>query len=333
MSWKRILFSVDSAEAVPLAALDKVARLASAMSAELELFQCVFDPALASSIYADAGRASPYIRALVGRADEKLARAATALREQGVRASSSVRWDHPLYEGIVRQALRHEADLVVAQPIHGERLAPRWLSYTDFKLIETCPSPLLLIKNPHPYAKGSILAAVDPLHMHDEPAALDRAIVETSAVLSQALGAPLALFHSRIPWPYSRRIGAELRRDPVTGEGDTEAACRMDVEARVAKLSKEHDIPSNRTFVVDGPVADTLPEFARTHATDIVAMGAVSRSLIKRVLIGHTAERLLDTLACDVLIIKPPGFLTPVGGQSTHHVDTEATTLATYLRE
>jgi universal stress protein E len=37
-------------------------------------------------------------------------------------------------------------------------------------------------------------------------------------------------------------------------------------------------------------------------------MGAVSRSGLKRIFIGNTAQRLLDTLACDILVVKPHQF-------------------------
>jgi hypothetical protein len=37
-------------------------------------------------------------------------------------------------------------------------------------------------------------------------------------------------------------------------------------------------------------------------------MGAISRSGYKRLLIGNTAERILDELTCDVLVIKPESF-------------------------
>ena len=36
-------------------------------------------------------------------------------------------------------------------------------------------------------------------------------------------------------------------------------------------------------------------------------MGAVSRSGLKRVFIGNTAERVLGALSCDVLVLKPRG--------------------------
>jgi hypothetical protein len=40
----------------------------------------------------------------------------------------------------------------------------------------------------------------------------------------------------------------------------------------------------------------------------IVVMGAISRSGYKRLLIGNTAERILDDLTCDILVIKPANF-------------------------
>jgi universal stress protein E len=44
----------------------------------------------------------------------------------------------------------------------------------------------------------------------------------------------------------------------------------------------------------------------------IVVMGAISRSGLKRLLIGNTAERILDALRCDVLVVKPARFRSPV---------------------
>jgi universal stress protein E len=41
-------------------------------------------------------------------------------------------------------------------------------------------------------------------------------------------------------------------------------------------------------------------------------MGAVSRSGLRKLFLGSTAEQLLDRLPCDVLVVKPAGFRTPV---------------------
>jgi universal stress protein E len=38
----------------------------------------------------------------------------------------------------------------------------------------------------------------------------------------------------------------------------------------------------------------------------------MSRRGLKRLFIGNSAERLLDDLHCDVLVVKPPGYVAPV---------------------
>ena len=45
-------------------------------------------------------------------------------------------------------------------------------------------------------------------------------------------------------------------------------------------------------------------------------MGAISRSGLKRLVIGDTAERILDALSCDVLVIKPAQFKSRVPARS-----------------
>jgi universal stress protein E len=40
----------------------------------------------------------------------------------------------------------------------------------------------------------------------------------------------------------------------------------------------------------------------------VVVMGGVSRSGLKRLIIGNTTEQVLDSLPCDVLVLKPANF-------------------------
>ena len=61
---------------------------------------------------------------------------------------------------------------------------------------------------------------------------------------------------------------------------------------------------------------DAIPDLARELGSSIVIMGALSRSGLKRVVIGNTAERVLDDLPCDLLIAKPRGFVSRVPAKS-----------------
>jgi universal stress protein E len=55
-----------------------------------------------------------------------------------------------------------------------------------------------------------------------------------------------------------------------------------------------------------------LPIIANPMKADVGVMGAVARNRWKRLFIGATAERTLEHVPCDVLIVKPDWFQTPV---------------------
>ena len=50
---------------------------------------------------------------------------------------------------------------------------------------------------------------------------------------------------------------------------------------------------------------DILPAFAREYDADLVVMGALARTGLKRRILGSTAEQVLDNLPCDILIVRP----------------------------
>jgi universal stress protein E len=198
------------------------------------------------------------------------------------------------------------------------RLLP---SPTDWKLIETCPCPLLLLKSPRPYAQPLVIAAVDPGHTHDKPAALDEQILDSARLLCDALSGRLEVFHARIPWDEAIHLDPELRDLPEYRDEEIHGAYLTQVERRVLELAGKHNIARGQVIIQDGHAAQSLPRYADQQKAEIVAMGAVSRSRLRRTLVGNTAERALGALHCDALIVKPPGFRTPVRRQSTHHVE------------
>ena len=70
----------------------------------------------------------------------------------------------------------------------------------------------------------------------------------------------------------------------------------------------EMKVMRTRAHLLTGNPVTVIPRQARELGAQIVVMGAVSRSGLMRVLIGNTAERVLEALPCDVLVVKPDGF-------------------------
>jgi len=93
---------------------------------------------------------------------------------------------------------------------------------------------------------------------------------------------------------------------------EVEEAHAAQVTRVIGKLADKAGIPRARCHIHMGEVADQLSAFARRSGTAIAVMGAVSRSAMARLFIGNTAERALDRVSCDVLIVKPRGFRSTV---------------------
>lgn len=312
LSGRCVLFAITSPDALSRSSLYKAVHLARNLGMELELFYCSFDadvdhPARLSSHDVEE------VRKRVEQWRSQLGALAEGLKDTGLSVRAHVEWDSPAHEGIVREALRQQAALVIVESIHSSAAERLLSAKTDHKLIETCPCPLLLIRSPRAYpARPRVVAAVDPMHAHAKPAILDHAIVAAAADISRALSGELHLFHARVPWAAAAHVARGPGWVPDVVKDEDQVAYEQGIESRLSELALRHDLSSMRAHVVDGDVDECLRHFARSDSVDIVAMGALSRSIMQRIMIGSTARRLLDRLDCDVLIVKQPDFHTPV---------------------
>ena len=201
-----ILVVVDSAAGSHQPALERAAWLAKQAGARLELFACEYDPDI------DCRAAStPSARERCSQAAARnLEDLAAPLRQQGLRVSVDVVWDHPFDAAIIKKAAAHDYWLVAKDTHHHNFSQRTLLTNVDWLLIRKCPAPLLLVKDRKLAAEPNVLAAVDPLNEHDKPAALDERIYTFSAELARTLRGHLHVVHS-----YGTPLGAELPLDAV----------------------------------------------------------------------------------------------------------------------
>lgn len=296
---RRILVPVRNFSARS-AHIDKAAQLAGAFGARLELFHDIADPIIVDDALRRPGFTFRRLKAdLRQMALEGLERLAAPLRADGVEVSTAAAWDYPPYEAILRHASAMGADLIVA-PRRARHRLPVLLGYTDWELLRLSPVPVLLVKTSAPYRRPSILAAIDPMHAHAKPSALDKRILEYAAQVSGVLRGTLNVVHAYRPHPPPPAVTFDTkRRKQLIAERAQEARAVFD------KSLAKANIPPSRRHLVAGDPAAAIPSVARKTRSAIVVIGAVSRSALKRVFIGNTAERVMDELRCDLLVVKP----------------------------
>jgi universal stress protein E len=320
-SIRRILVAVKDPGAKSLPAVDKGAELAHALGADLELFHGIATPlAPDTSVYMDGGLAEVE-RMMRAKYLAQLEALAVPLRRDGLNVNVSTEWDFPVYESIVRQAQRVEAGLIVAECHAGRRFAPWLVHLTDWELLRTSPMPVLLVKSPHAYQHPVVLAALDPTHAFAKPARLDSEILRAARMFSDALQGSLHAMHAY----GALRIGVA----PMAGASSAFVAgafADAEVNAKVAldRALRATKIPAGQRHLVCGAPVDAIPGMARDIGCSLVVMGAVSRSGLRRLLIGNTAERVVSALTCDILVVKPARFVTRVSrkGRGVHFMVT-----------
>jgi universal stress protein E len=301
--FKKILLAISDVSAKK--AIERAALIARKSGAHLELFSVV-RPATAFL----GGNKAAVLRVTRANVEARLAKLdalAGRLRADGLTVICNVDTDYSPGEAIIRRLKLAKADLVVIEAHKHGLLARLMLTQTDFDLVRHCPTPLLIVKNARTERRPVVVAALDPWHASGKPAGLDARIAELTHAISRAVGgkphaahvyAPLLRYESDsvaapivvpVPAVEQKRYTTAIRR-------------RFKAEAHKLEIS-----PQNAHLRMGDP-AIVLPELAASLKADTIVMGAISRSIVSRVFIGSTTERVLDAMPCNVLIVKSKGF-------------------------
>ncbi len=214
---------------------------------------------------------------------------------QGLVVETKAVWGHPGYKAIIEEA--RGTDLVITHTRRHAAVSRLFLSNDDWQLVRCCPVPLLLVKEKPWKDRPAILAAVDPVHARHKPVGLDHKILGICADIAGLLQGDAFAVHSYSQTPLS---GTYLKQ--------AEEKHRTAFE----ELLADFDIPTSRQHLIEEPAEFGLQTIERDLQADLVVMGAVSRSIVADVFIGNTTEKVLDYLQCDVLAVKPDGFVSPL---------------------
>jgi universal stress protein E len=288
-SWKTLLVVITDPFANEQPALVKAISLALRSGARLVLFNAFMIPQPVND--ASMISRSQIIASAIRERRERMESLLANSKVNG--AKCIVSWDYPAHEAIVRQVLKTRPDLLITASHRHGRVARWLLANTDWELIRQCPCPLWFVRSPDIPAQPSILVAVDPFHTHDKPAILDDRLVHAARTVSQQFGGRVTLVHA-CTVPHEAR------------------AVRTLVLARAKQalhdLAARHGIDAEYCEVKVGKPEDIISSIERRDGTDLLVMGAVSRSIDTHPVIGNTAERVIDQVGCDLLVMKPASF-------------------------
>jgi universal stress protein E len=293
LSLKKILVIIEP-EQDTQQALDKAIRLARISGASLELLICDHSSYLEDGRYFDPPQAAILRQEHVGRNRQLLEDMATVIRQQGFSVEVDALWGNPAYRKVVQKVIESKPDLVVQGSRHHEKISRLLLSHQDWQLLRYCPCPLLLVKDMKWPDHPTFVVAVDPTHANDKPAEFDQQLTGAGLAMAKLTHGNVHLFHS-------------CYQPPVSGIYPVKADMNIYKE-KTSSLLTDFDIPESHLHIEEDEVQRSLPAALKKLGASVLIMGAVSRSAVDRFFVGNTAEKLLDRVDQDVLILKPEGF-------------------------
>jgi universal stress protein E len=302
---RKILVAVKDLNSRSLPEVAKAAQLAQAFGASLEIFHAIATPVYVDLYTGPRADLRRIEREQLAENAAKIEKIAERTRRHGITVRTHVDWDYPSHEAILRRAKRTGAGLIVVHAHEGSRGIKWLMRSTDWELLKLSPLPVLLVRTPRAYLHPTVLAAVDPTHAHDKPARLDTDVLLMATRIATAFKGSAHAVHAFIsPSLAATAVFAQGVTAPVDLGSD--AAAERRAVASLKRAVSKFSIPAQRRHVVAQHPIDAIPGMARKLKSHIVVMGALSRSGIKRIFIGNTAEQILDAVPCDVLIVRPP---------------------------
>ncbi|MDD1791596.1 universal stress protein UspE [Enterovibrio sp. ZSDZ42] len=286
-------------------ALD-IARKSSA-GVKLTLFLAIYDFSYEMTSMLSAEERQAMRSGVLRQREEWVASLVTAQDTQGVEVIPHVVWHNRPYESMIAQVFDSNHDLLVKATHEHDKLGSVIFTPTDWHLLRKCPCPVLLVKEHGWPENGKILTAVNVSSENETHIPLNDKLIDESNAMSKLLNAEVNLVNAYPATPVNVTI--ELPEfDPASYTDAVRGHHLLEMKA----LRQKHGIDEAQTYCQEGLPEDVIPAVAKQLDAELVILGTTGRVGLSAIFIGNTAEHTIDQLNCDVLAIKPDGYVSPL---------------------
>lgn len=221
--------------------------------------------------------------------------------------SNLVVWHNRPFESIIEQVIQNNYDLVIKGTHQHDKFKSVIFTPTDWHILRKCPCPVLLVKEHEWPSNGNILAAINVGSDETEHNSLNNKITKEAKNLAQLIQGNVHLVNSFPGTPVN--IAIEI---PEFNSSEYNNTMLQHHKKSMAAHATEFEIDITNTHVEEGLPERVIEEVADKIDAELVVLGTIGRTGISAALIGNTAEHVIDQLNCDVLALKPEGYVSPL---------------------
>ncbi|HHX83111.1 MAG TPA: universal stress protein [Pseudomonadaceae bacterium] len=213
-------------------------------------------------------------------------------KKKGLSISTEVIWNAGWYQAASHASARVAADMIIKSSYsHKGRQHPLH-ERSDFYLIRNSTCPVLLTKSGERLKIKSVLAAVTLEKGKKDHVQLNNRIVAAAQRVSRSARADLQLVAALTDEPNIIRL-LELHIDEDQG-----------VQTEQELIASRYGVEAKKVHVRKGQATTVITRAVRDSGAQVLVLGTKARKGLKGALLGNTAEKVLDKLEIDILVVN-----------------------------
>ena len=200
------------------------------------------------------------------------------IRANGNAVTVELEWTDKWRDAIAPAATRANADLIIKMASSHNSAERRLLKTSDWEVLRNTHCPVYLIKRDGIESGAVVLAALDIKRDSELHNKLNASVLDFSKAL--VAGIPGSKLHA------------------VNAYASSENFVYQEDLAQIAGIDRTH------AHAIEGAPEKVIPQVAEEIDASIVVIGTASRQGLKAVIIGNTAEKILDALHTNILTVN-----------------------------
>lgn len=231
---------------------------------------------------------------------------AETLRNVGYSVSTRQNWHDSVHQTVIREQQLEGCGLIVKQHFPDKSLKKALLTPDDWKLLRLAPCAVLMVKTESTWTNSNVLAAIDIGNPDDEHNQLHDDILRHAFDIAEICKGQLHVL--------------SVHPTPILNATDPAQPLGQSIAARYRQacqnFKEKYGFNDEQLHIEEGAPNLLLPQIADRLNASVTVIGTVARTGLSGVLIGNTAEVVLDALDSDVLVLKPDDII--------EHLETQA---------
>jgi len=287
-------------------ALKRAIELATRSQSTLTAFLSIFDFSYEMTTMLSSDEREVMRQSVITDREQWLADIIKEIPHQGITINTKVVWHNRPFEAIIEHVISENNDLVIKGTHQHDKLKSVIFTPTDWHVLRKCPCPVLLVKEHNWPENGNILAAVNIGSDEAEHQSLNQKITATANDMAKLIKGNVNLVNSYPGTPIN--IAIEIPEFDASQYNDSMLKHH---KQSMLEHAKAFGINPECTFVKEGLPETVIESMSEQLDAELVVLGTIGRTGISAALIGNTAEHVIDRLNCDVLALKPEGYVSP----------------------